>query len=423
VDHGGAAIKLRRDGGRGARRGLAAQHGRVETHGEPRVAELLARAWRAAASEDARDVLTHGFHAYPARAHPLLVRVLVRELSQPGELVVDPFCGGGTTLIEAAAAGRRSFGGDVNGVAVRLARLKTLRTTPTFRASLAGAAQRIAARAPAAARDAGVPPAALRDDFAPHVARELDALGRAIDREEDPVRHGALLLVLSSLLTKVSRREAETSERVRERPLARGFVARLFAARAGELASGLAALAAAQHAARPGARGAAPLVALANARALPLRSASATLVVTSPPYLGTYDYGRIQALRARLLGIGLAAAVRREIGGRGAAATAPDRALATFRSEFAAALREVARVLAADGVAVVIVGDSRVGTQPIRADRLVEEAAGASGLRVVAVASQERPDHAGEGAARFEGGRREHLIALAAALHPPFRSR
>jgi hypothetical protein len=41
-----------------------------------------------------------------------LMEALVRDYSRPGDLVVDPFCGAGTTLVAAQRNGRRSIGGD-----------------------------------------------------------------------------------------------------------------------------------------------------------------------------------------------------------------------------------------------------------------------------------------------------------------------
>jgi len=53
-----------------------------------------------------------------------LARYLVAVYSAPGELVVDPFCGKGTTLYEAALMGRQSLGGDVAPDAVLVSRAK-----------------------------------------------------------------------------------------------------------------------------------------------------------------------------------------------------------------------------------------------------------------------------------------------------------
>src|SRR5207247_10384919 len=47
---------------------------------------------------------------HPAKMAPELARRIVASYSAPGQLVVDPMCGIGTTLVEAAALGRRALG-------------------------------------------------------------------------------------------------------------------------------------------------------------------------------------------------------------------------------------------------------------------------------------------------------------------------
>lgn len=69
--------------------------------------------------------LTHGFYRYPARFSPLFVRAAIRAFTKPGDIVLDPFMGGGTTLVEARVLGRRGIGTDVSGLAVFVARAKT----------------------------------------------------------------------------------------------------------------------------------------------------------------------------------------------------------------------------------------------------------------------------------------------------------
>jgi len=71
--------------------------------------------------------LTHGFYRYPARFSPAFVRAVIEEFTRPGDVVFDPFMGGGTTLVEASAMGRRAAGTDVSSLAVFLAKAKTSR--------------------------------------------------------------------------------------------------------------------------------------------------------------------------------------------------------------------------------------------------------------------------------------------------------
>jgi modification methylase len=60
--------------------------------------------------------------AHPAKMVPELARRIVAEYSPPGGLVVDPLCGIGTTLVEAAALGRRAVGVELDARWAELAR-------------------------------------------------------------------------------------------------------------------------------------------------------------------------------------------------------------------------------------------------------------------------------------------------------------
>lgn len=52
---------------------------------------------------------SYGPH-HPAQAPLAVVKTAIEELSEPGDLVLDPFCGSGTTLIAAQELGRNSVG-------------------------------------------------------------------------------------------------------------------------------------------------------------------------------------------------------------------------------------------------------------------------------------------------------------------------
>jgi hypothetical protein len=69
--------------------------------------------------------LTHSFYRYPARFSPQFAREAIRSFSEPGDIVLDPFMGGGTTLVEACALGRRAVGIDINSLSVFIAKVKT----------------------------------------------------------------------------------------------------------------------------------------------------------------------------------------------------------------------------------------------------------------------------------------------------------
>jgi hypothetical protein len=76
-------------------------------------------------NQDRVTGLTHNFYRYPARFSPEFVRTVIQEFTQEGELVFDPFMGGGTTLVEAMAMGRDAVGTDISSLATFIAQVKT----------------------------------------------------------------------------------------------------------------------------------------------------------------------------------------------------------------------------------------------------------------------------------------------------------
>src|ERR1022692_154073 len=77
--------------------------------------------------------LTHNFYRYPARFSPAFARAVIEAFTKPGDLVYDPFMGGGTSLVESTVRGRAVVGSDVSSLAVFVSRVKT---TPMTRGSL-----------------------------------------------------------------------------------------------------------------------------------------------------------------------------------------------------------------------------------------------------------------------------------------------
>ena len=68
---------------------------------------------------------THNFYLYPARFSPEIARTIIALFSQPGDSVLDPFMGGGTSIIEGMMLGRRMVGIDLNALAHFVASVRT----------------------------------------------------------------------------------------------------------------------------------------------------------------------------------------------------------------------------------------------------------------------------------------------------------
>lgn len=67
---------------------------------------------------------SHNIHSFPAKFPPQLPRKFIQALTLPGETVLDPMMGSGTTVLEAFLLGRRGIGFDIDPLAVMLARAK-----------------------------------------------------------------------------------------------------------------------------------------------------------------------------------------------------------------------------------------------------------------------------------------------------------
>ena len=69
--------------------------------------------------------LTHSFYKYPARFSPAFARAAIEALTEPGDLMLDPHVGGGTSLVEALVAGRHAIGVDISSLAEFVSGVKT----------------------------------------------------------------------------------------------------------------------------------------------------------------------------------------------------------------------------------------------------------------------------------------------------------
>ena len=67
----------------------------------------------------------HGIHPYPAMMIYPVARRLLLEYSQPGDMILDPFMGSGTVLVESLLHERNVYGIDINPLALLLAKVKT----------------------------------------------------------------------------------------------------------------------------------------------------------------------------------------------------------------------------------------------------------------------------------------------------------
>lgn len=352
---------------------------------------------------EARSEAVHRWFVFPHSYSPALVRHLLGKLDvADGSTVLDPFCGAGTTLLEASRQGLKPVGVDLLPMAVLASRAKLLRPrSPSL--------GRAAARAVDAAGQAqplhegsdllrrALAPLALGSLRAALATAANDPAGRCVR-----VAAAAAVRPLSSLVADGG------WLRSRQPSVAADRAADVLAARLDGMIADVGSV--------PGRR--AGSVFQADARALPLAAGSVQAVVTSPPYPNRHDYTRVFGVELELLfGLGSGVkglryrALRSHPEAQSPAVAPPGyrapaalsrviediagehsdpriaRMLRGYFEDSFAVLREVRRVLCVGGSAALVVGNASYCGHPIAVDLYLAELAEAAGLRVDGVES------------------------------------
>ena len=394
------------------RRAFSMYGGPVDSAGEPAAAKSLAALW--SVDPGLARALTHGFHSYAGRMHPSIARGAVTRWSRPGDAVLDPFCGSGTVLVESMGLGRRATGIDASPLGIAIAEVRTGLLGEAGLEQLIAEATRIAEENGENARKRRRPEVPEWGDreferFFPHVAFELFGLRALVmaTPKKSPVGK-ALRLCLSSILVKVMKSGPEAPRDGENKRIARGLPSRLLVDRATELAHGLAALEKRTPKGTP-----APVIQSGDARELPLADASIQLVVTSPPYAGTYDYATQHDVRFAWLELPRRKFESTQMGARLGEMQGFGAEPKAWHESQTRWINEVARVLAPGGHAMLVVGDGVVGDEAEDGPTALAAIAEPAGLIPLARASQNRPMLDRRLRAIFGGdNRREHLLLL-----------
>lgn len=389
------------------RTSLAQRGGTIDVQGAPDLTAALRAALEASDSDETRD-LTHGFHTYPARMHPRLARELIARFAAAGDVVLDPFCGSGTVLVEALVAGCRPQGVDLNPLALRISEVQCALRGPGARSRFERALVQVAAASEARVRSrarARIPLSREQGHvFQPHVLFELAGLWQEIEALPHEADRRALGIVFSSLLVKFSRLRADTSADTVDKRIRKGLPTEFFVRKGQELALRWEALADAAPRDAFEAR-----LLLGDARELPHLLGprfEADLILSSPPYGGTYDYADQHALRNAWFGLDVQEFERGEIGARRSLSRGAG-GLARWDEQLLAVLRAMRNVLAPGGRVLLWLGDAEISGQRVPADEQVAALAPRAALTLEACAAQPRID------ARGGSDRHERLLLLA----------
>lgn len=75
--------------------------------------------------------LTHGFHKYPGKFIPQIPEWAIKTyITKKEQIILDPFVGSGTTLVEAIANGNNAFGVDIDPLSCLISKVKSTPLNP-----------------------------------------------------------------------------------------------------------------------------------------------------------------------------------------------------------------------------------------------------------------------------------------------------
>lgn len=366
-------------------------------------------------SESEALLSTHLFHSYAARMDPMVVRSLLKEISQ-GQVVLDPFVGSGTTLVETSLLGAQGIGVDISPLSVMLTKFKATPMPESMRTSLATQAQAICQRSLERVQARKKPRLNWDEQayYEPHVYLELCGLREEIEplKSKDRPLYEALLLIFSSLVIKASRQTSESRGELRTKTIGPGQFTKWFWKRTEEVLRLHKEFSAKVPPQTPKSR-----VFQGDAREIvhwekEIPSSSVDIICTSPPYLGIYNYAEHQRRRAAWLLLDDSKMQASEMASRRENAEAPLEALKQrYLDDTTRWIQGAARVLKPGGVAYIVVGDSWLQKSSVRGDEPILKAAALGGLRFLASCSAEFVDTSSEVLGQTYT-RKEHLIQL-----------
>lgn len=352
--------------------------------------EVLSPSWEYKGADT--QYLTHNIHRYSGKFIPQIAARAISLLTQPGDLVVDPYCGSGTTLLESALLGRRAIGVDLNPLAVLISRVKT---TPIAEGTLnillhtldnALTMGGVDDSLPLFRNSVGVMAIELEQDrrlhhewyrkwFQPHVLGDLLAIDSVIEELEDQALKDVAQVAFSNILRRSSNAHSRYPNVMFDKnsPTKRSPIPSFLKTlkRNVEMVASLSNVSASWSDVR---------VLHGNAIDLSMADGTVDAVITHPPYVGSVPYAEYGALSLRWFGCDPKQLDRELTGGRRQSRDVIQR----FEIGYGHMLKESYRVLRPGRYAFLLVGNPIVRGEIVDLVQMTLKLAGAAGLELAA---------------------------------------
>ena len=307
------------------------------------------QAWKVTGTNAQLAYATHGVFRYFGKFPPPIARHLIGEFTAPGQWVLDPMAGSGTTAVEAQAMGRPVVVRDISPLSQLLCRVKT---TPIALQASADALARVLARMADGRDNAEHAPVGLRDVgqwFLPATAASLARIRAAIEQEAPGAERELLLTAFASTVRRVSKATTQQGRLFLDAVTAQPDAWPTFRTRLEKYAKAVAALP----------EGTTPVVVeQGDVKAASPTGKQFQLAICHPPYFNNYKYSSINALELAWLGVAPQSIRGPEI--REAFKVGKPEKVAAYVQDLAQAVAAVAGQLLTGGVLALMMGDTTI---------------------------------------------------------------
>ncbi|AYM79827.1 RNA methyltransferase [Janthinobacterium agaricidamnosum] len=324
-------------------------------------------------SQRSKAPAIEGIHPYPAKFIGDIPRAFIESLEIPsGTAVFDPFCGSGTTLVEAQRAGYASVGIDLNPIACLLATVKTSALPCNFEQAVTDV-MRIA-RSIQTAPSSDIPN--VNHWFKADIQLAVSSIAMTIAREEFLPWLPQLRLALSSILVRVSNQDSDTRYAAVEKNVNREDVFSYFLTATAKLLKALSE--------RDWDLTTTKIIEGNTLQISPQQiNLPIGLVITSPPYPNAYEYWLYHKYRMWWLGFDPLAVKEHEIGARAHFFKKNPHTADFFVDQMRTTFSLINSVLVSKGYICFVVGRSKIHGEIIDNGDIIERIAKEFNLALV----------------------------------------
>ncbi|MDR2813192.1 MAG: site-specific DNA-methyltransferase [Prevotellaceae bacterium] len=355
--------------------------------------------------------LTHSLHPYPAKFPPQLPHAIIKKFAPKRATVLDPFCGSGTTLVEARLLGCNAIGVDVNGLSSLLSKVKATPLSEKELVQIKSFLDLIAnedfqwkmRRQIIKVKEID----GLEHWFQHNVAEELTHILNLISELDDENVRDFLKIVLSSIIVRVSNQESDTRFAAKSKNISDNFTFGLFLTRASEYLTRIA-----DYSKKINGEGYLKLLNADSRNLSMLDSDSVDIIITSPPYANTYDYYLYHKFRKRWLDLDVQFAQYNEIGSRREYSSLKKPA-EQWTIDLKKCFSEMYRLTKKGGLAFIVIGDSVIKKELIKIDEVITDFMPEIGFEIGNIISSDLSEHSRIFNPTFaQKNKKEHLLIL-----------